>query len=69
MTEELKRCPFCGSKDVEVFSQYEEDCPHRSAIVRCHSCDAQSAQMMGKNKLDMAARAWNTRAEMEKSDE
>ncbi|WP_145589140.1 Lar family restriction alleviation protein [Yersinia rochesterensis] len=59
--EELKPCPFCGSKEVEAFSQYEEDCPDRSAIVRCFSCDAQTAQMVGKDKLAMASRAWNKR--------
>lgn len=63
---DLKPCPFCGSKNVEVFSQYEEDCPDRSAIVRCHNCDAQSAQMVGREKLDMAARAWNKRVESSK---
>lgn len=47
--------------DVEAFSQYEEDCPYQSAIVRCHSCDAQSAQMVGANKINMAIAAWNKR--------
>lgn len=59
----LKPCPFCGSKNVEVFAQYEEDCPDRSAIVRCHNCDAQSAQMVGRKKLELAAKAWNQRVE------
>lgn len=61
MSTQIKPCPFCGSKDVEVFSQYEEDCPYQSAIVRCHSCDAQSAQMVGANKINMAIAAWNKR--------
>ena len=30
-------------------------------IVRCHSCDAQSAQMVGANKINMAIAAWNKR--------
>ncbi|HDM8441846.1 TPA: Lar family restriction alleviation protein [Yersinia enterocolitica] len=59
--EKLKPCPFCGSTNVEAFAQYEEDCPDRSAIVRCHNCDAQSAQMIGSGKIAMAKRAWNKR--------
>ncbi|HEN3250029.1 TPA: Lar family restriction alleviation protein [Yersinia enterocolitica] len=59
--KELKPCPFCGSNQVEAFAQYEEDCPDRSAIVRCHNCDAQSAQMIGSGKIAMAIRAWNKR--------
>lgn len=61
MSTQIKPCPFCGSKDIEAFAQYEEDCPYQSAIVRCHSCDAQSAQMVGANKINMAIAAWNKR--------
>ncbi|NPE55897.1 restriction alleviation protein, Lar family [Dickeya dadantii] len=57
----LLPCPFCGSSHVEVFVQDEDDCANRSAIVRCHSCDAQSAQFVGEKKLIMAASAWNRR--------
>ncbi|HCZ4695514.1 TPA: Lar family restriction alleviation protein [Salmonella enterica subsp. enterica serovar Saintpaul str. CFSAN004147] len=57
----IKPCPFCGSKRVEVFSQDEDDCPNQSAIVRCFDCDAQSAQMVGENKIQMAINAWNKR--------
>lgn len=57
----LAPCPFCGSHDIEAFAQYEDDCPERSAIARCHSCDAQSAQMVGRNKIEMAIAAWNCR--------
>lgn len=60
-TENIKPCPFCGSKEVEAFSQDEDDCPYQSAIVRCFGCDAQSAQMVGKTKIDMAIAAWNKR--------
>lgn len=59
--EKLKPCPFCGSTNVEAFEQYADDCPFHSAIVRCHSCDAQSAQMVGRDKIAMATRAWNKR--------
>lgn len=62
MAEKIKPCPFCGSRDVEAFAQDEEDNPYRAAIVRCHSCDAQSAQMCGSTKIEMAIRAWNRRA-------
>lgn len=60
--QKLKPCPFCGSKDVEAFAQDEDDCPYQSAIVRCFNCDAQTAQMAGKSKIEMAIRAWNKRA-------
>ncbi|WP_432323411.1 Lar family restriction alleviation protein [Yersinia enterocolitica] len=59
--KELKPCPFCESTNIEAFAQYEEDCPDRSAIARCHGCDAQSAQMIGSGKVAMAIRAWNKR--------
>ncbi|WP_400174751.1 Lar family restriction alleviation protein [Enterobacter hormaechei] len=61
MSTQIKPCPFCGSKDVEAFAQDKDDCHFRSAIVRCHSCDAQSAQMVGSNKINMAIAAWNKR--------
>lgn len=57
----IKPCPFCGSKRVEAFSQDEDDCPNQSAIVRCFDCEAQSAQMVGENKIQMAINAWNKR--------
>jgi Lar family restriction alleviation protein len=63
MSNQIKPCPFCGSKNVEAFAQDEDDCPNRSAIVRCHSCDVQSAQMVGSTKIEMAIRAWNKRVE------
>ncbi|WP_140918678.1 Lar family restriction alleviation protein [Limnobaculum xujianqingii] len=62
MNTNLLPCPFCGSHDIGVFAQYEDDCPERSAIARCYSCDAQSAQMVGRNKIEMAIAAWNRRA-------
>ncbi|WP_428982534.1 Lar family restriction alleviation protein [Pectobacterium araliae] len=59
---EIKACPFCGSKNVEAFAQDEDDCPNMSAIVRCHNCDAQSAQMVGASKIRHAIAAWNRRS-------
>lgn len=64
-TEELKPCPFCGSDDIGAFEQDTDDCPNLSAIVRCFNCEAQSAQMVVKDKIKMAARAWNKRVERE----
>ncbi|MDU7196973.1 MAG: Lar family restriction alleviation protein [Enterobacteriaceae bacterium] len=59
--ETLLPCPFCGSTECEAFAQDEEDCPYQSAIVRCFNCDAQSAQMVGKDKIIQAIAAWNKR--------
>ncbi|AWK42624.1 MULTISPECIES: Lar family restriction alleviation protein [Photorhabdus] len=62
--KEIKPCPFCGSKDVGVFRQYEDDCPYRSSIVRCFNCDAQTAQFINddiRRQHEMAIKAWNKR--------
>ncbi|EJY1761636.1 DUF551 domain-containing protein [Klebsiella oxytoca] len=59
--ETLLPCPFCGSNKCEAFAQDEDDCPYHSAIVRCFNCDAQSAQMVGKDKISRAIAAWNKR--------
>lgn len=59
--ETLLPCPFCGSNECEAFAQDEDDCPYQSAIVRCFNCDAQSAQMVGKDKISRAIAAWNKR--------
>lgn len=62
MTDEtLLPCPFCGSNECEAFAQDEDDRPYQSAIVRCFNCDAQSAQMVGKDKIIRAIAAWNKR--------
>ena len=61
MSEQIKPCPFCGSNECEAFSQDEDDCPYMSAIVRCFSCDAQSAQQVGPGKIQRAIAAWNKR--------
>ena len=61
MSEQIKPCPFCGSNECEAFSQDEDDCPYQSAIVRCFSCDAQSAQQVGPGKINRAIAAWNKR--------
>ncbi|WP_081704220.1 Lar family restriction alleviation protein [Photorhabdus temperata] len=66
---ELLPCPFCGSKDVGVFRQYEDDCPYRSSIVRCFNCDAQTAQFINddiRSQNKMAIRAWNRRKNNDK---
>lgn len=70
MSEELKRCPFCGGK-AEVRTKYIEketkDVPV-SSYVRCTRCFAQSDEFLYKNTefilidpAEEAIKAWNRR--------
>lgn len=64
ISKTLKPCPFCGSRNVGVFCQDEDDCDYESAIARCFDCSAQTGQFVNsktETKLRMAARAWNLR--------
>lgn len=54
--EELKPCPFCGSKKLEVC--YTVDYEER--LVSCNDCDADGPMCSTR---EMAIEAWNRRAE------
>jgi len=58
MNEELKPCPFCSSKDIELWPMngFESPC--------CMSCGATIAEaiMTGKD-TEKQIKAWNTRDE------
>lgn len=50
----------CGMT-INCITKNAIDLERARKIVRCHSCDAQSAQMVGANKINMAIAAWNKR--------
>ena len=52
--DELKPCPFCGSRDVEVVH------PGRCWVILCNTCQAEGPTDLGESG---AIEAWNTRAE------
>ena len=55
---ELKPCPFCGSKDVDVIT-HEFHLQTNTYGVMCLNCEAQTKQFY-TNKFT-AMRAWNRR--------
>ena len=59
MSEELKPCPFCGSKRIapEIFND-DDDVTVEYAI-SCLNCKAQSSYF---TSFEDAINAWNTRA-------
>lgn len=50
---ELKPCPFCGSKNIEIFDKYHPE---------CKDCGCTQNKIIGKKALD----TWNSRAEESK---
>lgn len=54
---ELKPCPFCGSKEVEV---YRPEAAAWSAVITCNACMAWGPE--AKENEDAAER-WNSRAD------
>ena len=60
MTDKLKRCPFCGSKAVNI---QNETFGYWARAV-CDHCGASSswAQADGYQDTESAIRLWNTRA-------
>lgn len=59
----LKPCPFCGSKDVEMVTEIEEwECGDETdwqewSYVRCNNCDGQLGKYFGD---EQASEAWNS---------
>lgn len=59
MSENLKPCPFCGSRDVDVFDAGGEPYARSQPYVHCNNCNADSEMC---DSLDEAIAAWNRRA-------
>lgn len=59
MGEKLKPCPFCGSRDVDVFDAAGEPYGCSQPYVHCNNCCADSKMC---DSLDKAVAAWNRRA-------
>lgn len=55
---ELKPCPFCGSKNVEVFKPVNEGNVGRAII--CNNCDMRVGFLMAFDEIH-AAGFWNKR--------
>lgn len=63
MSEELKRCPFCGDEKVGIYLEFY---PKRTRYgVICHWCGAKTAPN-SKTEED-AAKIWNARPEERKN--
>ena len=60
MTDELKKCPFCGSEDIVLLEgikiQGVEVC-----FVNCNFCHSRGTICLAENKEE-AVSAWNRRA-------
>ena len=60
MTEKLKLCPFCGSKNVDIFPTFGDGESNQNLMnVECIDCGAQGAVRLGEQK---AVEAWNKRS-------
>lgn len=72
MTEELKCCPFCGGGETRVDNNHHWTGMRNilvSATLR-HWCEAGGSMVQFTRKSEeLCVAAWNTRAEMEKSDD
>ena len=51
----IKKCPFCGSRNVTLYEYGVVPDPH----VRCNKCNAQTAEY---NNRTQAIEAWNRRS-------
>ena len=60
MTERLYPCPFCGSRNVDVFSSFGDSSTDENIMnVECINCGAQGSSAKGEEK---AVAVWNKRA-------
>ncbi|WP_422824239.1 Lar family restriction alleviation protein [Xenorhabdus siamensis] len=57
MTDELKPCPFCGSKNIDWSWFYTDG--KRHTLIYCEDCPA---QVVGKMLKSDAVKVWNQRA-------
>lgn len=55
--DELKPCPFCGSKDIGVYEIRSENCSVFHYVL-CRTCWAKS---IADFKQEIAVKAWNRR--------
>lgn len=56
MNKGLKSCPFCGGKDLSIYSKGIND---RNYAVCCNTCDARGGRKRDKER---AVEEWNRRA-------
>jgi len=58
MSEELKPCPFCGSRDVGGVGGKASDRHQAYSYINCYGC---KTDIKYKGGIDNAIKAWNTR--------
>ena len=63
MTNDLKPCPFCGSKDVGVYEDIYGNYANILKCVLCRTCNCRTSARRNENEV---VEAWNRRAEDEK---
>lgn len=61
--QQLKPCPFCGSKDVDIFAPVNKDTIGRA--VHCNSCNTRVGFPNAYDEIQ-ATEYWNRRAENER---
>lgn len=59
MNEILQPCPFCGSKNINIFPSFGEPTTNKTFVnVQCLTCGAATSYRIGEKA---AAAAWNKR--------
>ena len=64
MPEKLKPCPFCGSKDVEIFEPIPKNAVGRAIV--CKNCNVRVGFPTAYDDV-MAAEEWNRRVDNDKT--
>lgn len=59
MTDELRRCPFCGCKDIFI---PKDDNNETFGWASCGECQAEGPLMARGSDESVIAKAWNKRA-------
>lgn len=60
--EDLKPCPFCGSKRVQLYQDYDDDDYCVTYYVECYDCGGRGPSGSDTEEKNAAA-AWNRRAD------
>lgn len=63
--QELKPCPFCGSKNVEIFEPVNKNENVVGRAVMCYECGTRAGFPLAYDDL-IAAKEWNRRAKNER---
>lgn len=64
MTEELEKCPFCGSDEVEVVSPFDGQLSDYGTV-KCYKCECHGPLVDMVGGYWKPIKAWNTRAALQ----